>query len=261
MFRLSIIKLVFLSIVFCGLAVAPELRAELKVFDDNARKYKVRNADPDEVDEEEKKRYFNEVEFTTKTSEKIINGKKMVVFERESLSKEGGRREFEFMYDAKTLIIFGSEEHLYSRNGKLLKVETKYYENHFVDYGKITFSPRMFPFIVQLIDFKVGDVIDCQMVFKPEFKPWAVYLTIEAIETITVPVGTFECAKIRVEYDTEDVPGLFKILPQFLLKHFISDYYIWVEMDEPHNMVRFQGKIHGFASPEKVEELVEVIKN
>jgi Protein of unknown function (DUF3108) len=261
MFRLSIYKLVISASVFLGLVITPELRAELKIYDDNTRKYVIRNVDPEAKDEEENRRYFSEVEFTTKTYEKMVSGKKMIVFERETLMEEGDRQELEFIYDAKSLIIAQTEEKVYTREGKHLKTETKIYSNHFVELEKNTFSPNMFPLFMQMIDFKVGDIIKCSMVFTPEFKPWTIILTVEDIEIVTVPAGTFECARVKIEYDTEDLPGFFKILPQFLIKRFITDFYIWVEMEEPHTMVKFQGKIHGFSSPEKVEELVEITKN
>ena len=261
MFRPSILKLIILLTVFWGIAVSSELKAELKVYDNNTRKYIVKNVNPEEKDSEEHRRYFSEVEITTRASEKNVAGKKMFVFERENLTKEGDKFEFEFIYDAKDLTIVQTEERLYSREGKHLKTETKIYGNHFIEYKQNSFSPNMFPFIMQLQDFKVGDIIKFDMVFAPEFKPWTVILTVEGTETVTVPAGTFECAKIKIAYGTDDLPGFLKILPQFLLKRIITDFYLWVEMDQPHTMVKFKGKIHGFTSPEKVEELVEIIKN
>ena len=49
-------------------------------------------------------------------------------------------------------------------------------------------------------------------------------------------------------------------LTSYLLKVFLPDYYRWVKKALPHALIKFQGRLAGFTSPEQAQELVKVSK-
>ncbi len=228
------------------------------VNDGKKREYVIRQVDQGAKDDNADRKFFNVNEFTTWVEETTYEGQKAYTFKRVDKTLEGDVLDWTVIISASDNSIYKVERTITTREGKRLESRQEYYSNHFHKYAGKSFPPVMLPFVMQYLDLTEGASHECSFVFSPEWDGWPMYLHVEGRETITVPAGTFDCIKVRIEYKKDNLPGIFKYIPSFMAKRLISDLYMWVDADSPHAMVKLQGKIEGFASPEKVQELTKV---
>jgi hypothetical protein len=222
------------------------------------RDYRIRNLDPSAKDDPNSRRLWQTVGFTVWTEDGMLEGKPVKVLKREERTNSGDRTNSEFTVDAVTNRLLKVSRTTISRQNKILSESTDYYYNHFYKFPARTIHGDMLPFAAEKMDLTIGRRQDVYVAFGTSMEPWQVFFIPEAEETVTVPAGTFKCVRVRVDYNTDKLPGFFKILPSFLVKQMMSGYSIWVMKDQPHFMVKFQGKLEGLGTPEKVEELIRI---
>jgi hypothetical protein len=252
--------MIFGATIICLLIFGPAARSELVLHDTLKREYRIRNVDP-EAEDTENRRFFNFVEYSIRTEEVTIDGKPVLLVSRDEKTAEGDVQKWRMYIDSDKVELIRTEGDLISREGKRLESKTEYYGNHFFDYPPNSFPMQLFPYAALSMDLRPEALTEFNIIFSPEFQPWGLSLAVDGEETVTVPAGAFECVRIKVKYNKENLPGFFKILPAFLLSQFFPDIFLWVEKAEPHTMIKLQGKLEGFSSPEKVHELVEVEKD
>jgi hypothetical protein len=78
------------------------------------------------------------------------------------------------------------------------------------------------------------------------------------IETVTVPAGTFQCYKARLEPDLEQILGKWSWAAP-LISRFVPDFFFWMDTQPPHTMVRFEGKFGPVGgTPTQAYELITI---
>jgi hypothetical protein len=248
------------AIFFCFFIFSSSAGSELVLHDTFKRDYRIRNVDTEAVDTKNR-RFFMFTEYSIRTEETTIDGRKLFLVNCIEKTGEGDVKKWRMYIDPVQVRMIRIESDLISRDGKMLESRVEYYGNHFYEYPANSGIMQLFPYASQSMDFQEGAITEFNVIFSPEFEPWVISLMVDGEETVTVPAGTFECIRIKVKYNKENLPGFFKILPSFLLNQFFPDVFMWVEKDAPHTMIKLQGKLEGFSSPEKVYELIEVEKD
>ncbi len=158
---------------------------------------------------------------------------------------------------ASDLLPFQTNRKVYSRQNQLLEDHTIVYTDLFSRFPARTIDGATMSWALEHIDLTIGRRSDFWIALGTEFAPWQVFMTPEAEETVTVPAGTFKCVRVKLKYSTDKLPGFLKMLPRFILNQIISSPTGWVTKDT-HIMVKFQDKLDGPGTPDKVEELVRI---
>jgi len=252
-------KLAVIIIVVLGslLLLGAQAPSETKIYDRSQRDYRIRNVDPKAKDSDNR-RLFSFVEYSLWGAETMLDGQRVFLVTREERTAEGDRQRWQFYLASNPLKLLRTEQELTTRQGKLLETARQNYSEHFHAFPPNSFPMQLFPYAGQTVKLTPGAVTPINIIFSPEHKPWEVSLLVDGQETITVPAGTFACTRLKVHYQTSDLPGFFKSLPAFLLNRMFPDILLWVQTQPPHAMVKMQGRLEGFSSPEKVHELVKV---
>ena len=114
--------------------------------------------------------------------------------------------------------------------------------------------------VVLILDVRrIPSKEDIQLLLGPDCAPWHMYIVVEDEEKITVPAGTFDTYRIKLEPDYKSIMGKWAWTSS-LVKRFVPDYYFWVDKQEPHHLIRFQGTFGPVGgSPPQAHELSEVI--
>lgn len=236
---------------------AAPARSEIKNYDSSERDYRVRNLDPAAKDSDSR-RFFSFVEYSIRAQEAELSGQRVYLITREDKTAEGDRQRWQFYLTPSPLKLLQADQELVTRQGKVLETMRQNYSEHFISFPPNSFPMQLFPYAAQSVQLAPGAVTKLNILFSPEHKPWKVSLTVDGREMVTVPAGTFPCTRIKVHYQTDDLPGFFKSLPSFLLNRMFPDILLWVQSQPPYAMVKMQGKLEGFGSPEKVHELVKI---
>jgi hypothetical protein len=208
-----------------------------------------------EESESASRRMFHPVAFSVWAREEMEGGKPVAALFRHEVTAEGYKLEYEFRVDPADVNLLGLHKKIFDRDGSVIE-ESRQTFGHYGLTG--VFHVQMFPFIGAAVDYSPGAVSRIKLAFNPEMRPMTLIVTTEEEEKITVPAGTFDTYRLRIEYSQDDLPSFLKMIPSYLVKTFMADYLVWVEKAEPHAMVRFQGKTEGPGAPEKVYELVKV---
>lgn len=248
----------FLALVL-GLTVAcfagPVLSAQT-AFDNVHRDYRIVPADPAAENDSSRRRY-RAVSFSCWGYPSEWEGRKVDVYERVEKTREGDRISWKILLDAGDESLIQSERKVVSKSGKTVIQEMDYFGEVKEDFPKNTFHFNTFPLAVQSMNLAPGAQNDAYFAFSPEMAPWHIILVVEGEETVTVPAGAFDCIKVRVEFGDDGFSSK-KGLTSYLMKMLLPNYYLWVDKQAPHTMIRFQGKFEGFTSPDMVQELVKV---
>lgn len=220
------------------------------------RDYRIRNVDPNAKDDPNDGRLWRISEFSLWSENSSYEGKPATVLKREDRSVEGDRVLIE-VTAAPDLRPYQTRRTVYTRQNKMIEDNTIIYANIFQSFPAGTIDFMTIPWAMERIDLTIGARSDCWLTFGAEMQPWQWFLIPEAEETVTVPAGTFKCVRVKMEPSLDKLPGFFRVMPKFLVQLILSDSFGWVTTDT-HIMVKFQGKLDGPGSPEKVEELVRI---
>jgi hypothetical protein len=240
----------------CLLLAAPPGRSASKKWDTKRRDYRTVLVDP-EADDTTERRVLKITGFSTWVEESSTDPG-IIYLHREERTDEGDKVKWKFTVGAEDFRLIRSDRTTTTRAGKPLEQVTEYFENSIPPNPPGTFHFNMMSLVMQAIDFTPGTVKNYQFVFSPTFPPWKATVNVIGEDTVTVPAGTFQCVKLELEYSTDNLPGFMRLLPDYLLKKMMSGYFLWMEKEAPHGMVKFQGKIDGMGSPEKAQELIKV---
>jgi hypothetical protein len=235
----------------------PRAPAEIKLYDTFQRDYRIRNVDPAAKDGDQR-HFFSFCEYSIRAEETELFGRRVVLITREEKTAEGDRQRWQFYLEPNPVKLLRTDQELVTRQGKVLETIRQNYADHFIAFPPNSFPMQLFPYTAQTVKLVPGAAAQVHVIFSPEHKPWEVTLLVDGQETVTVPAGTFSCTRIKVRYQTDDLPGFFKSLPSFLLSRMFPDIWLWVQNQPPYAMVKMQGKLEGFSAPEKVHELVRV---
>lgn len=163
-----------------------------------------------------------------------------------------------FIMDNKNMSLLRAEKKVISRSGKTVRHAWVDYEDPMYDYPERVAHIDTISNVIQAMDIKAGQKRGFYLILGLEVKPWHMYSIVEDLETVSVPAGNFECYKVRLELDLEDVLGKWSWGAR-LFRPLIPEYYMWVEKDPPHGLVKFTGKfgLEGTA-PLQAWELIKI---
>jgi hypothetical protein len=149
------------------------------------------------------------------------------------------------------------EKRMQSTNGRVVKKEITYFDdpaytsppdlNHFFSI----------PMTLRGIQFQPGVTNDLLVWFSSHLTPWKMNVIVEGKESVTVPAGTFECWKVRVE---PDLKAIFKDWYWIarIVKPWVPDFYYWFAAEAPYPLIKYQGTFGPEGvTPPQVQELIE----
>lgn len=218
--------------------------------------YRIRNVDPSVKVGPAEGRFWTISEYTVWEEPGTFEGKPARVLHREDRSSKGDRIMWEITASPE-LWPYRTNRKVYTRQGKLVEDQTEILANHFYRFPPRTIHGVAISWAVERADLTIGKSTDYWFTLGTENEPWQMFMTPEAEETVTVPAGTFKCVRVKVEVSTEKLPGFLKMMPKFVIRQMISPSFAWVTKDT-RMLVKYQGKLEGPSSPEKVQELVKI---
>lgn len=185
-------------------------------------------------------------------------GKPAYFFKREEKTDRGDRV-FHTLIMAPDYSPIISERKFISHTGKTIYERKMDFRDPVFNFSPNTFSMNALGTLAHKLDLSIGAVNNCFIISGPGRLPMKISLTVEEEEMITVPAGTFPCLRLRLEYGYEQFIGEKWAFASALLKPFAPDYFIWIEKQAPHGMVKMQGKFGAPGSvPEQAYELIKV---
>jgi len=214
------------------------------------REYRVRPLDPSAKDES--RRYYVPSGFETW----VETGESEWMFHRIDSTAQGASLAWRIAIDPATLAPRRVHKTLRAKSGRALAELSEDYTDVPGRYPAGTIHSQTLPFAVQYVDLTQGKASEYRVVSSPEYEPWTVTLTPEGEERVEVPAGTFDCVRVSVRYDTDNLPTFLRILPSFIIRKMMGDIRFWVLKEPPHHLVRFQGRLDG--SVPRVQELLRV---
>lgn len=262
--RNNILSFKCAGLVLAGLAAVLAAAAPdsgLEVHDRCRRDYRIVTVDGQTL-ESSSRRMFEPVEFSNWLCRSRWQGREVYIMKREEKTARGDHVYWDFIMNPENFSLIHVDKVVVTREGRQLLEERHEYEGHFYPYPANTYHFFTLPVAVNAMDLKPGARNDCYFIFSPEMTPWHVWLVVEGEEAVTVPAGTFECLKIKIEINYEEMVGRWGAIGGLLLKSLMPDYHLWVEKEPPHAMVRMQGKFGPpGASPEQAQELIKIHPN
>lgn len=202
--------------------------------------------------------YFEVREFSNWLCDSTWKDRRVYIFRHEESTGDGDKLLWEFIMDREKLTLFQMKKTITSRNGNPIVSLEQNFTDPMYDFPERTFHMDSLPVAVLGMDLAPGARNECHILFSAENRPWRAWLLVEGEETVTVPAGRFECLRIKLEFDFEAIPGAGAITSR-VIRAFMPENYIWIEKDEPHGMVRFQGRFGPPGSgPRQAHELIEV---
>lgn len=223
--------------------------------DGKKREYRIVSVDGEE--ESDSRRLYTVTGFTWWVEDGTFEGEKVNIYRREEKTKEGEKLEWWVILKPEKLSLMKVERKITSRSGKLMVHDIEYYGETNEYFPDNSFHFHMLPLAVQTMDLSEDAKNDAYFAFSPEQKPWHIIIHVEDREQVTVPAGTFNCVKLKLEFDTDELTQGKSFFSRIFSALF-PDYYVWVDENHPHTMVKLQGKLNGVTQPDMAHELIEV---
>lgn len=150
------------------------------------------------------------------------------------------------------------EKRMQSPNGRVVKKEISYFDDPIYRFPADLNHFFSIPMTARGLEFKLNAHNDLQIWFSSHFTPWRMDILVMGREQVTVPAGTFDCWKVRVEPNLESILHKWAWIAR-LLKPFIPNFYYWFAVKPPFPVIKFEGTFGpvGF-SPVQVQELTKV---
>jgi len=249
---LSVAATVLAALFFLKSVYARESVPELEV----TKEYRLVYVDGSE--ESNPRRLMNVKGYSYSIEMREYEGDDVLVMERTDRTEEGHVVKWELFMEPTSMSLIEARKKVISEGGHLLEESREIYMHEVFDYGENAHHFQTIPAVASTLNMEEGSVNRLSFVFSPEAKPWTVTITAEGEETVTVPAGTFQCVRFRMESDEENL-GEKKGLGSYFMKFLLPTYYMWVDKEPPHTMVKYQGKLGGFTSPEQAQELVKIV--
>lgn len=147
------------------------------------------------------------------------------------------------------------EKWMQSPNGRTVKKEITYFDDPNYPYPADLNHFYSIPMTVRSIDFKPGAINDLKIWFSSHFTPWRMNIAVSGRETVAVPAGSFDCWKVTVTPDVDDILKKWSWIAK-LLKRWIPSFYYWYSVKAPYPLIKYEGTFGpvGF-SPVQVQEL------
>jgi hypothetical protein len=215
-----------------------------------------------ETTEEKKESFVSPREEVTKVTQIITrfekNGKPYYRFFRAEQLAGGQINYYTYIFtDFEPFRFVVFEKMMQSTNGRVVKKEITYFDdpaytsppdlNHFFSI----------PMTIRGIEFRPATRNDLLVWFSSHLTPWKMNVIVEGKESVTVPAGTFECWKVRVE---PDLKAIFKDWYWIarMVKPWVPNFYYWFADEAPYPLVKYQGTFGPEGvTPPQVQELME----
>lgn len=246
-----------LAALMLGAGLAPLGHGAIDLGDECRRDYRIVVVDEDGADNS-RRRFFESDKYTAWLCKADYQGREALVLKREEVTPDGHKINWDFIMNTRDLSLIRVDKKIVTSTGKVLKEESDIYENHFYKYPARTYHVNTLFVGLQYMDLKPGARKDAYLLVSPEVPPWKVTVVVEEEERITVPAGSFDTLKIKLEFDYEDMLGGRWARAMSLMSSLLPDYNYWVEKDSPHRMIKFQGAMGPPGTPLKAIELVKV---
>jgi hypothetical protein len=215
-----------------------------------------------ETTEEQKESFVSPREEVTKVTQIITrftkNGRPYYRFFRAELLAGGQINYYTYVFtDFEPFRFVVFEKRMRSKNGRVVKKEITYFDDP--EYSSPPDLNHFFsiPMTIRGIGFKEGAQNDLLVWFSSHLTPWKMNVIVEGKESVTVPAGTFECWKVRVEPDLKSIFKDWYWIAR-IVKPWVPDFYYWFAEDAPYPLVKYQGTFGPVGvSPPQVQELTE----
>jgi len=215
-----------------------------------------------ETTEEKTESFVSPREEVTKVTQIITrftkNGKPYYRFFRAEQLAGGQINYYTYIFtDFAPLRFVVFEKRMRSTNGRVVKKEITYFDD-----PEYTSPPDLnhffsIPMTVRGMKFEPDAMNGLQIWFSSHLTPWKMNVIVEGKESVTVPAGTFECWKVRVEPDLKAIFKNWYWIAR-MVKPWIPDFYYWFAAEAPYPLVKYQGVFGPVGvSPPQVQELIE----
>jgi hypothetical protein len=185
-----------------------------------------------------------------------LNGEPVYKMDRVERTAQGDEHIWEIYMDAENMGLMRIQKKTVSRSGNVVREQWINYKDPMFDYPDNLCHVYTITAAIRKMELKVGARNDIHLLLDVDSAPWHMYVVVEDIETIKVPAGEFECYKIKLDPDYKSIMGSWSWASP-VIKRFVPDYYFWVDVNEPHTLVRFQGTFGPVGgSPSQAHELV-----
>jgi hypothetical protein len=200
-------------------------------------------------------------EFSTRLFLGELNGKPVSIYSREERTDKGYKVRHTLVMKHEDLRPLESTRSLENAAGDVVSESRTDYRDPVYKHAPNTFPMEALGMVAHRLDLRPGAVNDCFILYGPGHLSMRITLTVEDEEAVTVPAGTFQCLRLRLEYGYEQFLGERWAFAAGILKPFSPDYFIWVEKDPPHGMIKIQGKFGAPGSvPLQAHELLRIRK-
>ncbi len=185
-----------------------------------------------------------------------LGGESVYKMARTERTSKGDEHIWEIYMDVENMGLMRIQKKTISRSGNVVREQWINYKDPMFNYPDNLCHVYTITAAIRKMDLKVGSRNDIHLLLDVDSAPWHMYVVVDAIETVKVPAGEFECYKIRLDPDYKSIMGSWSWASP-LIKRFVPDYYFWVDVNAPHQLVRFQGTFGPVGgSPPQAHELV-----
>ncbi len=228
--------------------------------DKDVRRYKVVYLEEKSKDSVKIRAETEEViEYTSVMVKAELDGKQVYLLKRDEKNAHGDSFNWKIYLDPKQMGVVRIEKKTVSRSGQTVREEYINYKDPMFDYPDNLCHVFTITAALRAMDLKVGSKNEIYLMLGLDSAPWHMFIVVEDEETVTVPIGTIETYRIKLEPDYDDIMGKWSWTAP-MIKRFVPDFYFWVEKQSPHSLVKFQGTFGPVGgSPKQAHELVEII--
>ncbi|HUT52312.1 MAG TPA: DUF3108 domain-containing protein [bacterium] len=203
-----------------------------------------------------------ELEQVTETSTRLYrsvrDGKPVYIFEREERTAKNDRIFWTFVLDTQQLGLMRIEKKTLSRSGQVVRESWVNYRDPLFSFPEKLCHIYTISVMVRVMDLKAGARDDFYLLLSEDASPWHMFVVVDGEEKVTVPAGTFDCWRLKLEPDYDDILGRWS-WASTMIKPLVPDFFFWVAKDGTHPLIRFEGKFGPVgAAPSQAHELTGI---
>ncbi len=249
--------IVFLAAAACW--ARNDAVAEVTIPDDPVMDYRIVDLEPRS---ESGVKLNPELEQVTEASTRLCrserDGKPVYIFEREERTAKNDHIYWTFVLDTEQLGLMRIEKKTVSRSGQVVRESWVNYRDPLFNFPEKLCHIYTISVMVRAMDLKPGMRDDFYLLLSEDASPWHMFVVVDGEEKVTVPAGTFDCWRLKLEPDYDDILGRWS-WASTMIKPLVPDYFFWVMKDGTHPLVKFQGKFGPVgAAPSQAHELVRI---
>jgi len=162
------------------------------------------------------------------------------LMEREDRTLKGDLVLWKCFMEKDTMSLFRTEKKMISRSGKTVKESFTDYQDPMYNYPKNTCHIYTIAAMIMARAPKPGSRFDLALLLNEDAYPIHMWVVTDGIERITVPAGTFDCIRIKLEPDYDNILGRWSWTAP-IIRRFVPDYTFWMDQNYTHGLILFSG--------------------